>query len=160
MKIRITYFITGIFLIITSSFVGKKTTQVESDYFVFGLFYGECEGADCIQMYKLDKKNLYKDVKSHYPTFSSYYSGTFKKLGNDKFQRIYKITSRIPQELLNSKSGIIGEPDAGDWGGFYFEYSNKGKKKYWIIDKNKNNLSKYLHNFVDDVENTIKQINK
>ncbi|MFD3002809.1 hypothetical protein ACFS7Z_20745 [Pontibacter toksunensis] len=157
---RIYFIIAVVVSLLASSFVAKNGSQANSDYLVFGLFYGECEGSECVQVYRLDNNSLYKDKNSHYPSFYSFYSGRFEKLSDKKYKQVCSITAEIPQELIKRKSGIIGQPDEGDWGGLYIEYSDKGEKKFWIIDKNKTNLPKYLHPFVDDVEEAIKLLNK
>lgn len=37
--------------------------------------------------------------------------------------------------LLKEKKTVIGQPDAGDWGGIYVEYNANGLRKLWLLDK-------------------------
>ena len=47
------------------------------------------------------------------------------------------------------------QPDAGDWGGIYFEISEGGETEYWFIDKMRSNIPTYLVPFVEEIEQDI-----
>ncbi len=55
---------------------------------------------------------------------------------------------------------MIGQPDAGDWGGIYVEYKFNSVRKFWLIDQKKSNIPAYLHEFVDKTNKKIELINK
>lgn len=61
--------------------------------------------------------------------------------------------------LLNTKATVIGRPDAGDWGGLYFELTLNGEPKFWLIDTMQSNLPEYLRPFAAEIENKVKLIN-
>lgn len=129
------------------------------DYILFGHFYGFCEGEKCIEIFKLTSTALFEDTNDKYPDQSKPYEGVFHQLDQALFEKVKDLTEKIPQELMTTDSGVIGQPDAGDWGGLYFELSSDGKKQYWLIDKMKTNLPEYLKSFAADIESSIAMIN-
>lgn len=129
------------------------------DYILFGHFYGFCVGEQCIEIYKLTNTALYEDTNDKYPGQTKPYEGSFQQLDPALFEKVKNLKAKVPQELLATDSGVIGQPDAGDWGGLYFEISIKGKKQYWLIDKMKTSLPEYLKPFADDMEGAIAIIN-
>lgn len=66
----------------------------------------------------------------------------------------------FPNDLLDITEKVIGQPDAGDWGGLYIEYSRNEIRQFWLIDRNKSNVPSYLHGFIDKVNERIAMINK
>ena len=130
-----------------------------SDYILFGHFYGFCQGEKCIEIFKLTTTALYEDTNDKYPNQSKPYEGAFQQLDQSLFEKVKDLASKVPQELLATDSGVIGQPDAGDWGGLYFEISVHGKKQYWLMDKMKTNLPDYLRPFAADIESSITLIN-
>lgn len=149
-----------ILLILTScEYNNLDEPSLTSDYILFGHFYGECTGEKCIEIFKLTNTTLYEDTSDSYPNQSNPYEGTFQRLDQSLFEKVKGLASKVPQELLATDSGVIGQPDAGDWGGLYFEISVQGKKQYWWMDKMKTNLPEYLWAFAADIESSIALIN-
>lgn len=133
--------------------------KMSSDYIVFGHFYGECVGEKCVEIYRLTSNSLYEDKSDSYPSFDKPYNGDFELLDNSLFERIKDLRDEIPTDLLTINSAVIGQPDAGDWGGIYFEMEVGGEQKYWLIDKMKSNIPKSLRPFIETIENKIQLIN-
>ena len=125
------------------------------DYLMFGHFYGFCAGEACVEIFKITGTELYEDTKDVNPRTAPPYSGDFTKLDRDYFNKVKGLENYIPSELINTKEKVIGQPDAGDWGGIYFEYAVNGKKEYWILDKNRSNLPEVLIPFVEQIEERI-----
>lgn len=149
-----------ILLILTSCEYENLEKQVsDSDYVLFGHFYGFCMGEKCIEIFKLNNTALYEDTNDIYPGQNKPYEGAFQQLDHNLFEKVKDLKAKVPQELLATDSGVIGQPDAGDWGGLYFEISINGRKQYWLIDKMKTNLPEYLKPFAADIENAISIIN-
>lgn len=149
-----------ILLILTScEYNDLSESDATSDYILFGHFYGFCQGEKCVEIFKLTSRALYEDTNDNYPNQRTPYEGNFQKLDQSLFEKVKDLASKVPQELLATDSGVIGQPDAGDWGGLYFEISNQGKKQYWLIDKMKTNLPEYLRPFAADIESSISLIN-
>lgn len=40
----------------------------DSDYLIFGHFYGECVGEACVEILRLEESKLLGDTKDNYPT--------------------------------------------------------------------------------------------
>ncbi|NEM97903.1 hypothetical protein [Pontibacter burrus] len=120
-----------------SAFTAKQ--DAEPDYFVFGLLYGKCKSGECITVYKLENKSLfqYKEETAYYPPFNTFHNGDYIELSRDKYQQVSTVTAKIPQQLLQSQSGKIGTFTDVKQDKLYFEYSDNGVKKFWVINSNK-----------------------
>jgi hypothetical protein len=127
----------------------------DSEYLVFGRFYGMCDGADCIGIYRIDKEKLYEDTLDNYPSNNNIYDGKFVELTRNKFLDTKNIINYFPQKLLTEKSTVIGTPDAGDWGGLYIEYNFGNIHKFWLVDQMKSNVPEEYHDFIDMVNEKI-----
>ncbi len=130
-----------------------------SDYILFGHFFGECGGEECIEIFKLTDKSLYEDVLDRYPVSTKPYDGIYKLLDPSLFEEVEDLKTKIPVDLLKEEAVVIGQPDAGDWGGIYFEISDKGIRRFWLIDKKESNLPEYLVPLVTEIEAKIVLIN-
>ena len=108
----------------------------ELSYFIFGHFYGECGGEGCVEIYKLEKGTLFEDTTDIYPTWMTPYDGTYISLPDEKFELVKDIVEHFPEELYAETENVLGQPDAGDWGGIYVEikYVNDEENSgFWII---------------------------
>ena len=129
------------------------------DYLVFGHFYGECVGGeDCVEIYKLEHNQLLEDTKDIYPSFSEFYDGNYVKLSQQQFKEAKDLMNNFPRDLWKESDKVIGQPDAGDWGGLYIEFKHKGKRKFWLIDIKKSNVPTKYHEFIAEVVETIDNI--
>ncbi len=128
----------------------------ETNYLVFGEYYSFCQG-ECVVLYRIDSNRVLKAQKPPLPyAFKPFYAGTYTLLPQQKFAITQDLIKDFPMDLLTEPSRIIGEPDAGDWGGFYVEYNFNGVRKSWLIDKMRSNLpTKYL-NFADKMDEKLK----
>ena len=81
----------------------KKDTiaQSNSDYIIFGHFYGECSGERCIEIFKLEKDKIFEDKNDFYPNFKSFYTGDFFQISQDYFEYAKDLNSSFPKDLLN-----------------------------------------------------------
>jgi hypothetical protein len=128
----------------------------ETNYLIFGHFYGECFGEGCIEIFKLTGDKLFEDTNDNY-------SGedlNFIELENDEFEQVKDLANIFPEQLLNEDKSTFGCPDCADGGGLFIQYSKNGNLKSWRIDQNKDNVPSYLHNFIDKVNEKIGLINK
>ncbi len=133
--------------------------ETVAEYLVFGHFYGHCAGDNCIQIFKITNGKLYEDTLDDYPTHDRPYVGNYTELSQANYEKLSALRGSIPSQLYAETDTIIGQPDAGDWGGLYLEVFINGQKKFWLIDQNKTNLPVYLHDFVDEMNATIADIN-
>jgi hypothetical protein len=147
-------------LIITFCFAScdalTDSSQKQTDYLIFGHFYGQCVGDECVVNFKVtDGGDLYKDENDAYAGVGDF---SFKKLPSENFELAEEIRSSIPQKLLSSESQTFGCPDCADQGGVLIQVSEDGNEKKWKIDQDKDNIPAYLHDFVDEVNATIREI--
>jgi hypothetical protein len=156
MKQRI--FTFCLLIIITASCRKDKDKLSSFDYLIFGHFYGECFGEQCIEIFKLEQNQLLEDTTDIYPNSTSFYNGKYKLLSQQKFDSARDLVNFFPAELLTEPDTVIGQPDAGDWGGLYIEYSDNGKRKFWLLDQMKSNVPSKYHTFIDKVNEKIKLI--
>lgn len=126
-------------------------TQGTSDFLVFGRFYGECAGEECIELFKLENGKLYEDTKDDYPSSGQYYMGNFLELPSSKYEWVHLLEQEFPAELWKESSHVIGQPDAGDWGGLYIEYYKNGRHGFWLLDQMKDHVPSSYHPFIDVV---------
>ncbi len=90
---------------------------------------------------KITDDKVFEDTLDRYPSASNLPNPAgFVQLSNDKFEQVKFITDRIPEKLFAENEIVIGQPDAGDWGGFYVETNVRGTQRYWLIDKMESNL--------------------
>jgi hypothetical protein len=135
----------------------KKEKNNSSDYIVFGTYYGECGGEQCIEIYKLTSNALFEDSKDNYPA-SGIYNGTFStKRSATDFALVSNLESTIPASLLNDTSAVIGCPDCADGGGVYLEYHKNGIQKVWHIDRTLTLPSDYA-TFINQVGQKIQAL--
>jgi hypothetical protein len=149
--------ILGLILITCSSCHKEEDINKlsDSDYLIFGHYYGECFGEQCIEIYKLEENQVSEDTLDRYPGSSAFYEGEYKRLSVQKFDSVKDLIEYFPKALLNEKDTVIGMPDAGDWGGLYIEYKVKGVRRFWLIDQMKTNVPATYHGFIDKVNEKI-----
>ena len=145
-------------LVLLSCDGDERITLKDSSYITFGHFYGFCLGEQCIEIFKLTNDGLYEDVLDRYPSTDSPYSGDFKPLEPAKFELVKSLREEIPSDLLDIEERRIGQPDAGDWGGYYLELIHRGKVRYWLIDKNDLYLPENLKPFASKLGTYIDKI--
>ena len=136
----------------------KKEDNIElskSDYIIFGHFYGECFGEQCVEIFRLEQDKLFEDTKDKYPSRNSFYEGNYFLLSQQKFNDTKDLNDSFPADLLNETNTVIGQPDAGDWGGLYIEYNFNGIRKFWLLDQMTTNVPTKYHNFIDKVNEKI-----
>ena len=85
-------------------------------------------------------------------------TGIFIQLSQQKFIDTKDLTKYFPTDLLNETEKVIGQPDAGDWGGLYVEYNLNGIRKFWLLDQKKSNVPTKYHNFHDKINEKIGQL--
>lgn len=152
----ITFTLIGLVVLLNISCDKDNALELnETDYLIFGHFYGECFGEGCVETFKLTDEKLFEDTNDDY----SGENLNFIPLGNDKFEQVKDLTDVFPHQLLNDKKSTFGCPDCADGGGLFIQYSENGNVKSWRIDQVKENIPNYLHTFIDKVNEKISQIN-
>ena len=151
---KLVFFITLVFTLLSCE--NDQIKLNESNYLIFGRFYGMCIGSSCVLTYKLTDKGLYEDTNHNYSGNSYNFAAMDKK----KHMIAKDLPDFFPQELLHEKEGIIGCPDCYDQGGILIQYIQNGKTKTRRIDNDKKNVPVYLHDFIDKVHEKINLINE
>ena len=130
-----------------------------NSYLIFGAYHGECLGEDCVEIYKIENNELFKDTLDIYPAVSNLpYGGSYVKLGNEYYEIVKSLLDNIPKELENEENIIIGQPDSHDQGGILIEIVIDGEKKDWLIDNDKDNVPEYLHLLIDSINSKIQRL--
>lgn len=130
----------------------------KTNYLIFGHFYGECLGEECIEIFRLEDNKLFEGTSDTYPKRDDFYEGDYVQLSEEKFKITKDLVNSFPSELLKETNHVIGQPDAGDWGGLYIEYNFDGVRNFWSIDQMKSNVPERYHNFIDEVNEKILQL--
>ena len=123
----------------------------KQDYFVFGNFYGMCQGEQCVEIFKITNDQLFEDEKDEYPSRTEFYKGKFNPLSEAEYENVKDLESFLPQEIFNETENNFGCADCADQGGMYIEYKKGDVHKFWIIDNAKSAIPAYMHAFVDKV---------
>ncbi|GAB3995567.1 hypothetical protein GCM10028807_36070 [Spirosoma daeguense] len=146
-------------LVLLNSCEKEQGIRLEgADYLIFGHFYGECDGEGCIEIFKLEPDKLLEDKRDKYPVWTEFYEGDYTQLSQQKFENAKDIINYFPDDLLKERNPVIGQPDAGDWGGLYVEYNYDGIRKFWLIDQVKEHVPVKYHPFIIKINEKIRQI--
>ncbi len=129
----------------------------ETNFLVFGHFYGECGGEGCIETFKLTGTALFEDTNDNYIGIGRDFN--FIRLNDDTFDAVKDLVDFFPDELLTTEETNFGCPDCADGGGLLIQYSKNGTVRSWTIDQSKSNVPSYLHAFMDKVNEKIQLIN-
>lgn len=144
--------------LMTSCTKEDKLILSETDYILFGHFYGECLGEDCIAIFRLEEDKLYEDISDKYPAREDFHDREFVLLSQEKFDAVKDLIDYFPMDLLEETNDVIGQPDAGDWGGLYIEYNFDGISRFWLLDQMRDNVPTKYHEFIDKVNEKIQLI--
>ncbi len=148
-------FLPVLTLAVLSACSKNETAFGEVEYLVFGHFYGECGGEQCIETFKLTSTQLFEDTNDNY-------QGTdfdWVELDADKHAIAVELLNAFPSNLADEDDQTFGCPDCGDWGGNYVEYSSNGEIGRWYLDMIKDDIPTYTHDFVDLLNEKIAEIN-
>ena len=130
--------------------------QTEDDYLIFGTYSGFCFGEACVEIFKIENEQLYEDVSDQYPFSDNLpLSGNFKLLPEEKYKLVADIANNFPEKLMEEINLVLGMPDAYDQGGIYVELRRNDKIQYWVLDRDRTNLSEYLHSWVDLINEKV-----
>lgn len=132
----------------------------KTDYIVFGHFFGECGGEQCVEIFQLNDETLKEDSKDMYPSSTEFNELEFTIDHSSKRSDVASLLVNFPIQLLDETETVFGSPDAGDWGGIYLEYKTEEVHKFWLIDYIDNDLSDYLKDYKNEIIEAIDKINQ
>ena len=110
---------------------GNGNTQ-RNGILIFGLFADSSCLGNCSTIYKIDTKNIYRDIDYNYPE-NTFFEGNFQLMNNVNHQDYESLISELPNEIFNEPNGYLDCTDCtNENGGFYLEYQdNDGFHKTW-----------------------------
>lgn len=129
-------------------------THDEDEYILFGHFHGECIGEDCVRIFKLTEKHLFRDQINKYPGRGPH---VWKKMSDRQNRIAQGLPDLFPDDFLDAPQ-TYGCPDCSDQGGIIFILKDNSTIRVWNIDKDKNQIPEAFHPFVDKVIDVIDQI--
>lgn len=138
-----------------------ETSQFE--YLVFGHFYGECGGEGCVETFKIEYEQLFEDTLDQYPDFSQSPARSYIKLPAAKYELVKDLVDQFPEGLYSETDHVLGQPDAGDWGGIYVEIkhvNDPAHSGFWLLDQMESNMPQVYNDFVDKINEKISLINQ
>lgn len=127
------------------------------EYIIFGHFFGECGGEECIETYKIQNCLLYENSADQYPGVSNA-EGQWVQLDTSKFSLVKSLLNEIPQEYYSNTEAVLGMPDAGDWGGYFVEIKSNGEVQKTLIDNMENNIPAWAAAFKNNLAAKIELI--
>lgn len=140
---------------------GEETGQFE--YLVFGHFYGECGGEGCVETFKIEYEHLFEDTLDQYPDVTNATERSYITLPEAKYDLVKDLVDQFPDELYAEADHVIGQPDAGDWGGIYVEIrhtNDPARSGFWLLDQMESNMPQVYNVFVDKINEKISLINQ
>lgn len=133
------------------------TVYFDRNYAVFGCFYGECAGPNCIEIFKIENGILYEDSSDVYPS-DVLFEGDYHPRSQQEYDMVKKLTLYAPPDLLAEPQGNIGAPDSHDQGGIYFELKVNYQRKFWKIDTDTAAIPRYLILLTDSIKAYTKRL--
>ena len=104
----------------------------------------------------MDGTGLSEDTLDMYPNDSDFYPGHFTtQWSAEKFDLVKDLESFFPESLIDETEVVQGQPDAGDWGGIYFEIKRGTTHRFWILDQLESNMPAEYNDFVDRINEKI-----
>jgi hypothetical protein len=126
--------------------------EAKGDFLIFGDYYGMCGGDGCIDYYKIENGNIYKDLLNEYP--SDNINHHFNVYNGPYSMAILDLQNEIPNNIYNEEN-TLGMPDAYDQGGYYLEVCKNGIITNWRIDKNNQDIPNYLIAVCDSMQHYL-----
>jgi len=146
------------FIILSSCSKNESTAKYfDKNYVVFGSFYGECIGPDCVEIFKIENGVLSEDTSNVYPS-GGVYEGVYIAIPQSKYDLVKKLIYYIPPSLLVEPEGNIGSPDSYDQGGIYLELKVNYSRTYWKIDTDTGAIPHYLIPLIDTIKTYVKKV--
>lgn len=149
-----------IFLSITSCHKEEDTIpdtpDTQADYFMFGRYYGECLGSECVQIFLLQDGKLYEDTIDQYPGVGTLpYSGEYVLLSDTLYDSVADLPAFVPEELYTDTVNVFGCPDCHDQGGFLIQLQQDDTVKFFVIDTDTSAIPSYLYDIIEMLQEKI-----
>jgi hypothetical protein len=161
---KVSLFLSLLAIVCISFTSCKKDPDLGSvgDYFAFGHFYGFCAGEQCIEIFKLENKQLLEDQMDTYPSEQDKGSRNYASMSftAEELAMANQLMADLPAELFAESDVVFGCPDCADQGGTYIEIKRDGVQHHWILDNAKNNIPAYLRSYSDQIRLLSNQLSE
>ena len=107
-------FVPDLFILSLAFSCNKTEPLVESksfEYLIFGHFYGECSGEECIALFRLEQQQLFEDELDQYRQRDKGYQGSFVRLSSEKFNLVKDLKDYLPLALMDEDKSVFDCPD-------------------------------------------------
>lgn len=131
---------------------------LEPDYFIFGHYYGFCQGEQCVELFKLEDGKLYEDTEDQYPAARVPFDFEWLELDKEKYKLAKDFPEQFPQALLDTEEPFLGTPDAADGGGLFVMIQVGGERTVWYIDLVTDNIPEEIRPFVVEAQEVINDL--
>ncbi|OEK05021.1 hypothetical protein [Roseivirga misakiensis] len=111
----------------------NENLPIDSEYLLFGNFYGHCQG-DCFNAFQVDNEKVQSDDADGHFTFDQYQFESTRTLDKSAFSEARSLLKQIPSELITSEIESYGCPDCADQGGYFMIFETDNEKQMIIID--------------------------
>jgi hypothetical protein len=102
--------------------------------------------------------SVLEDTRDDYPRSDGFYQADYQLRSYEDFLECQELMTAFPSSLWEEDETIIGQPDAGDWGGIYVEYKYQGKHQFWLLDQQKSNVPEVYHPFIELINAKIQAL--
>ncbi len=123
------------------------------EVFEVGGFACECAG-HCSTSFILEGRRLVR-VRYEWCQFASELDRL--EMTADKMDLVSSLAHAVPKRLF-SASQTIGQPDAGDWGGYRIRIRGRGQDRVWFIDTIEDNLPNWIKPFQQRIAQTLEAL--
>lgn len=130
------------------------------DFIAFGTFYGECVGEQCVEIYRLEDGHLFENTADMYPGSQMPLDGDYTELSGALYDAVKDMIGPLPAGLRDTSATVIGQPDAGDWGGAYLEWTEGSYHKFWLLDLHLGNVPSQYHPIIGQIQAAVARINE
>lgn len=161
MKLAKLYLLLAIpFIIITSCDKEENsipdTPDMGADYFIFGRYYGECLGSECVQIFLLQDGKLYEDTTDQYPGIGLLpYGGAYILLSDALYETVADVPAAVPAALYSDSINVFGCPDCHDQGGFLIQLQQDDTVQFFVIDTDTSAIPSYLYDITEMLQEKI-----
>jgi len=135
-------------------------TNIGTEHYVFGHFYGFCRGEQCIEIFKVTSTEILEDQTDKYPDRDKLFTGNFKTMPNVNHTTIVDLIKNVPDSLWLEEEIVIGCPDCADQGGIYIEVKRDNEHKFWLIDNSEAAQPQYLKEYARSLRAAIEQLSR
>lgn len=121
--------------------------------FEVGGFACEC-GGHCSTSFVLENQQLVR-IRYEWCQFESEIDRL--DMPEEKRALVNNLALAVPKRLFSSQQ-VIGQPDAGDWGGYRIRIVTGDQYRVWFIDTMEDNLPNWIKPFQRRIRQTLREL--